>query len=93
MTRFIRRLVLLPLLGLAQCGILPPFQTAPPPNAKGDVVAVCYNWLTTTAEAVRAIATEGCDPGTTPQAIDRDMTLENCPIFVPVRVTFMCAKP
>lgn len=94
------------LLGtLAACGpaVLPPFETIPPPvsraerQAAGDTppprVAICYNTFTTSAPALLALATASCDPGTTPKPLERDLNLNNCPIFEPTRATFVCNKP
>ena len=90
---------LLILMGVVQCHSLPAFETAPAPLAKGRSesatarVAVCYNSLTATANEVRAIAANACEPGTAPKAIERDMNMRNCPILTPTRVTFVCIKP
>ena len=93
------------LVTLAACGsgILPPFETIPPPLSKAEKkaagdkplprVAVCYNMFSTSAQAVLALAKESCDPGTTPKPVQRDLTLNNCPILQPARATFICNKP
>lgn len=96
-------LALLLLLALAQCqGVLPPYETVPAPlpkaqqNAGGTPptrVAVCYNALTTTAAAVRAIAAERCEAGTVPKAVDHDHSLNFCPLLQPARATFACTQP
>lgn len=97
MMRALRRSALLVLwLGLAACsGTLPPFETVPPALHKGDDaqvtrVSVCYNALTTTAEQVRAIASQSCGPDTTPRPVERDFSLRNCPLLQPARATFAC---
>jgi hypothetical protein len=105
MMRLARTTAPLLLLALAQCAgdMLPPFETVPPrltgaeqhaAIADGDAarVAVCYNALTTTAERVRAIAAESCAAGTTPRALARDFSLNNCPLLQPARATFACLK-
>jgi len=91
------------LLALTQCGILPPYATVPKTLSKAQLeaikssdgtvpsqIGVCYDALTTTAEQVRSIAEQTCDPGTVPRAIDRDYSLGNCPLLQPGRVTFAC---
>lgn len=93
-----RLLVALFGVALAQCSVLPPYETSPAAPAKGrpdpsSRVAVCYNSLTTNAAAVRAIAANACDPGTTPKPVDHDMSMSNCPLFEPLRATFSCIKP
>ena len=97
--RFAITALLLP--GLAQCGVLPPFETQQPPLTKAETdvpggppprVSVCYNALTASAAQVLAVATAGCDPGTTPHAQERDYNLMNCPLLQPARATFVCLK-
>jgi hypothetical protein len=89
------------LSALVQCsalsGALPPFETVTPP-ARGDAaavtrVSVCYNSLTTTADQVRAIAADSCGSDTTPRPLERDLTLNNCPVLEPLRATFACRPP
>jgi hypothetical protein len=83
------------LLGLARCGgWLPPFETIPVPGAQGSNdmrVAVCYNFLTTTAEEVRGLAATSCGAAATPEPVERDVSLNYCPILMPTRATFTCA--
>lgn len=83
------------LLALAACGILPPYETVPPPLKRGEQnpgprVAVCYNPLTTTADAVRAIAAASCEAGTTPKPIEGSIGLDSCPLLIPERGIFVC---
>jgi len=96
-------LALLLLPALARCGeTLPPYQTVAAPLTPAQrepsitqptLVGVCYNALTTTAEAVLSIAREGCPAGTVPQPEGRDYSLIFCPLFQPARATFACTKP
>ncbi len=91
-------LLLLPFAAAGCARLLPPYETvAPSPtNADGAAgepptrVSVCYNGLTTTAEAVRAIAARSCTSGTVPLATARDLTLNWCPLLEPERATFTC---
>ncbi|HYM02224.1 MAG TPA: hypothetical protein VET85_04700 [Stellaceae bacterium] len=85
------------LLTMAGCQILPPYETIPPPLKAnepnpGPRVAVCYNAFTTSTEAVRAVAAEGCGPGTTPQPLEHHICLNACPLLEPERRVFVCAK-
>lgn len=97
MRRFILIAFVPILLGLAGCGWLPPFETVPPaaPADQAEVtrVAVCYNWLTTTKEQVHGVAAQSCGPGMTAQRVDRDVTLNYCPVLTPARATFACSAP
>jgi hypothetical protein len=89
---------LLLLLALVRCsGWLPPFETVPlPPSAEqsGQArVAVCYNSLTATADQVHGVAVQSCGSGSAPQPVERDISLNYCPILTPSRATFACAAP
>jgi hypothetical protein len=90
-------LALLMLLGLAGCGEwLPPFETVPLPAPAEDKsgairVGVCYNFLTTTAEEVQGVAAASCGPTATAQPLERDISLNYCPVLTPTRATFTCA--
>jgi hypothetical protein len=97
-TRLARLAVPLLLLGLTRCGQwLPPFETVPLPAPAGQSgaarVGICYNFLTTTADQVRGIAAASCGPTATPQPVERDVSLNYCPLLTPTRATFDCTKP
>ena len=84
-------------LAMAGCGILPPYETIPPPLKEnepnpGPRVAVCYNAFTTSPEAVLAVAVEGCGPGATPLPLEHHIGLNACPLLEPERRVFRCAK-
>ena len=91
-------LLLVAAAALAGCGALDPYPTvprAPPPGATaGPRVAICYNRLTTTLAEVRAQAQQECSAGT-PHSVaepaDTDWYLQNCPLLLPARATFVCA--
>jgi len=101
--RPLRPLLTLVLLALTCCsGVLPPYETIPAPLSKVQLdsvskagappalIGVCYDSLTTTAEQVRTIAAQSCDPATMPLPVERDFSLMNCPLFQPARATFAC---
>jgi len=85
--------------------MLPPYETVPLAATKAEQQAVsaagtpptrigiCYNALTTTAEQVRAVAAQSCEPGTVPHPVQRDVSLSNCPLLQPARATFACIGP
>jgi hypothetical protein len=95
MTRRGRALLLIGAATLAGCGALDPYPTAPhalPPNAAaGPRVAICYNTLTTTLAEVQAAAQQECSADTLAEPADTDWYLQNCPLFLPARATFVCA--
>ena len=96
-----RALLLLAALAGCEDQPLPPYETVPPALSKAQQkvkpqptrVAVCYNSFTTSAPEVLAIAKESCDPGTVPKPVERDFSLNNCPLLEPARATFACTKP
>jgi hypothetical protein len=103
--RLARAIAPLLLLTLTQCGtsLVTPFETVPPPESREEMlmiesgiplprVAICYNAAATTAAQVRALAAARCAGGTVPHAMSRDFDLSACPLFVPERATFSCAK-
>lgn len=105
--RLARSAAVLSLLALTQCGsgMLPPYETVPPlltpaerqaaeraGTADETRVAVCYNALTTSAAAVRAIAAASCGADFVPRPVGRDVSLSNCPLLLPARATFACRK-
>ena len=82
------------LLTLAGCNALEPYATAPlaarPGQPAGARVAICYNTLTTTLAEVRVQAQRECPAGTTAQPVDTDWYMQNCPVLLPARGTFVC---
>jgi len=93
-TRFAAAVALIGIAALAGCDALDPYPTAPraaPPGVPGQRVAICYNTLTTTLAEVKAQAQQECAAGTVAQPADTDWYLQNCPLLLPARATFMCA--
>jgi len=91
---------------LAGCGALDPYPTAPlasPPTvlptgragaAASPRVAICYNTLATPLAAVQEEAQQECaanNPDTVAVPADTDWYLQNCPLLLPARATFVCA--
>ena len=82
---------------LAGCNMIAPYPTAPagheadqPPDT-GSRVAICYNTLHSTLDEVRTEAQGECAAGTTATPADTDWYLQNCPLLLPSRATFVCA--
>jgi hypothetical protein len=90
------RLLALAAATTAGCSAMTPFVTSPLPAKPGVVdagprTAVCYNTLSTSADKVQELAQEGCLGNTVPQRVDTDYRLDDCPLSVPARATFVCA--
>lgn len=90
---------LLPILiaaALAGCGMIDPYPTAPAaaePKAPADAgprVAICYNTLRSSLDQVRAAAQGECSAGATATPVETDWYLQNCPLLLPARATFVC---
>jgi hypothetical protein len=79
---------------LAGCGALEPYATVPPPpppgTPAGQRVAICYNTLNTTLAEIQASAQQECAAGTIAEPTDTDYHLQNCPLLIPGRTTFLC---
>jgi len=75
----------------------PPTATAGTPPAKpagapaSPRVAICYNTLATTLAEVQAAAQQECSANTVAEPADTDWYLQNCPLLLPARATFVCA--
>jgi hypothetical protein len=94
-----RRRLLLAALGfgwLAGCGALEPYPTAPiaaaPGAPAGQRVAICYNTLSTTLAEAQTSAQQECPADTTAEPADTDYYIQNCPLLLPGRATFVCAS-
>jgi len=84
---------------LAGCSALDPYPTqpraAPPgptaaPAVASERVAICYNTLGTTLAEVQTQAQQECPANTVAEPADTDWYLENCPLLLPARATFVC---
>jgi hypothetical protein len=82
---------------LAGCNMIAPYPTAPAaheasaPADPGPRVAICYNTLQSTLDQVRAAAQDECSAGATATPVETDWYLQNCPLLLPARATFVCA--
>ena len=92
-----RRRIVAALLAVALtgCGALDPYPTAPgpaPPGASSARVAICYNGIETSLADVRQQAQRQCPAGTTAEPEQTDFHLQTCPLLLPARANFTCAK-
>lgn len=97
MTRYAGALSLIAGVALAGCTLLDAYPTTPraaqPGQPPGPRVAICYNTLTTSLAEVQAQAQKECSVGTPNSAatqVDTDWYLQNCPLLLPARATFVC---
>ncbi len=65
-------------------------RAAPPGAAPGQRVGICYNTLNTTLAEVQASAQQECPADTVAEPADTDYHLQNCPLLLPGRATFLC---
>ena len=81
---------------LAGCGALDPYPTMPvaasPGTPVGPRVAICYNPLNTSEPEAQAQAQQECAADRTAQPVDTDFYMQNCPLLLPARASFVCAK-
>ena len=79
---------------LAGCGTFEPYPTAPiaaaPGAPAGQRVAICYNSVSTTLPEVQNSAQQECPADTVAEPADTDYYLQNCPLLLPGRATFVC---
>ena len=82
---------------LPACDALDPYPTYPATAAAGAApghrVAICYNTLKTTVAQVQAAAQQECaidNRQTVAKPVDTDWYLQNCPVLLPARATFVC---
>ena len=79
---------------LAGCGALTPYPTVPiaarPGAPAGPRVAICYNTLTTSLAEVQRQGQQECPPDTSAEPDDTDYYVQNCPLLLPGRTSFIC---
>jgi hypothetical protein len=101
MSRYAAALLLAGAAALAGCSALDPYPTTPRPAQPGAAaplkrtpasprVAICYNTLATTLPEVQAAAQQECSANTVAEPADTDWYLQNCPLMLPARATFVC---
>jgi hypothetical protein len=83
--------------GLAGCSALDPYPTYAQPAVggvkdPGPRVAICYDVLASSRDAVQKAAQGECAPHTVAARVDTDWKLDYCPLLLPARATFVC-KP
>jgi hypothetical protein len=90
-------LLLIGALALDACGALDPYPTVPRDLPLGTTsyprVAICYNSLSTELPAVQQQAQQECDanaPRTVAEPSEIDWYLQNCPLLLPTRATYIC---
>jgi len=102
MSRYAAALALIGAASLAGCSALDPYPTTPRPAQSSAAtrlpqatasprVAICYNTLATTLAEVQAAAQQECSANTVAEPADTDWYLQNCPLLLPARATFVCA--
>jgi len=86
----------IPLLAaLAGCSALEPYATFPRAARPGEDaaltrVAICYDTFVSSLDQVQAAAQDECAPDTVATYSGTDWYLQNCPLLLPARATYMC---
>ena len=80
---------------LAGCSALEPYATYPRATRPGEDtsltrVAICYDTFVSSLEQVQAAAQQECAPDTVATYSSTDWYLQNCPLLLPARATYMC---
>jgi hypothetical protein len=83
------------LVALTACSDFEPYATAPLPAPTGVTdagtrVAICYDGLWSDANEVQRLAQHECAEKVTAVYADTDWRLDNCPLLLPARATFVC---
>lgn len=74
----------------------PPAATLPTPApaetaaSAAQQVAICYNRLWNSAEAVHAAAVLACGAKSAPRVVSQDTDLNACPVMTPTHAVFAC---
>ena len=88
-------LLLIAAAALGGCGSLGPYATLPhtaaPGQPAGQRVGICYNTLRSTPAQLQAEAQRECAANTLAEPVDTDWYMENCPLLLPARASFVCA--
>ncbi|HEV3373502.1 MAG TPA: hypothetical protein VG145_13215 [Xanthobacteraceae bacterium] len=87
-------ILLLLTLGLGGCGALDPSPTVARATQAGQPagprVAICYNTMESTLAQVQSEAQQECAANTVAAPVDTDWYMQNCPLLLPARATFVC---
>jgi len=64
---------------------------AAPAAATGNTgIAICYNRLWNSADAVKSAAAAACGKDTVPRVVSQGVELDACPLIAPMRAVFAC---
>jgi hypothetical protein len=82
-------------IGLTGCSALQPYPTVPADARPGETdtgprVAICYDMLVSTLDQVHSAAQQECASNTTAIPLRTDWYLQQCPLLLPARATFVC---
>ena len=83
------------LASLAGCSVLDPYATYPRAARPGEDatvtrVAICYDTFVSSLDQVQAAAQQECAADTVATYSSTDWYLQNCPLLLPARATYMC---
>ena len=89
------RAFLLTAAAVTGCSQLQPYATYPRSTLPGEVnagprVAVCRDPLVSSLDDAQRVAQEECAADTTAIYLDTDLYLQNCPLLLPARATYVC---
>ena len=95
-TALARVLLVTAAAALAGCSALAPYPTYPGAAGPGEIdagprVAICYDALASTFDAVQSAAQQECAPDAAATYAKTDWYLQYCPLLLPARATFVCA--
>jgi len=83
------------LASLAGCSALDPYATYPRAARPGEDaavtrVAICYDTFVSSLDQVQMAAQQECAADTVATYSSTDWYLQNCPLLLPARATYMC---
>ncbi len=89
-------LALVAAAAIGGCSALDPYPTFPQQPGAGDKdagprVAICYDFVVSSARDVQQAAQGECTANTRAERIGTDWKLDYCPLLLPARATFVCA--